>query len=84
MVPLREIGFVGIGQSLDIDTVNDRFVLSGIQNGKNNSVMHTVLEGPIVDAAGSPKCGPFKLVAGIFGALRHTLVSFFLVIFRPS
>lgn len=59
-VPLREVGFVGLGQSLDIDDANDRLVISGIHTAANGSVVHSVLQSAL------PGCGPFTLI-GSFG-----------------
>jgi hypothetical protein len=59
-VPLREVGFVGLGQSLDIDDANDRLVISGIHATANGSAVHSVLQSPL------PGCGPFTLI-GSFG-----------------
>jgi hypothetical protein len=59
LVDMREIGYVGLGQSLDYDHVKDQLVLSGISAHKNAS--HTVYRAP---ADGT--CGPLDHV-GNFG-----------------
>ena len=60
LVDVKEIGYVGMGQSLDYDEVKDQLVLSGIVvAGKNAS--HAVYRAP---ADGT--CSPFKH-AGNFG-----------------
>jgi hypothetical protein len=58
VVSLKEVGYVGIGQSLDFDESSDTLVLSGIAPGANTS--HAVYRAP---ATG---CGPFTHV-GTFG-----------------
>ena len=51
---LEEVGFVGMGQSLDFDPTTDTLVLSGLVNGTTTGPSHAVFTSP---AAG---CGPFK------------------------
>ena len=41
VVPLREIGYVGIAQSIDYDMENDNLVISGLAEG--NTTGHSVL-----------------------------------------
>eukprot|EP00041_Stephanoeca_diplocostata_P040359 m.1639228 g.1639228 ORF g.1639228 m.1639228 type:complete len:339 (+) comp34000_c0_seq1:170-1186(+) len=43
-VPLREIGFVGFGQSMDYDDRSDTLIISGIAT-RNATVGHSVLRG---------------------------------------
>ena len=60
-VALREVGFVGLGQTLSFDAATDTLVLSGlVANGSAPS--HAVYRAPALGG-----CGPFSLV-GSFGA----------------
>lgn len=53
-IPLSEVGFVGIGQSLDYDKTTDTLVLSGLNSNKTS---HTVFR-----SKATAECGPFKKV----------------------
>lgn len=59
-VALREIGYVGMGQSLDFDASSNSLILSGVAAQGPNAT-HAVYR-----AAADGTCGPFKLV-GKFG-----------------
>lgn len=62
-VPLQEVKFVGIGQTLDIDESNDRLIASGLHTEPNGSTIHTVLEVPLAGENNEPSCGPFSLIS---------------------
>ena len=42
-VPLREIGFVGIGQSLKFDAARDTLILSGLAANSTGGLAHQIL-----------------------------------------
>ena len=62
-VPLREVGYVGIAQSIDFDSKNKDLVITGLTEG--NQTGHSVLRSPGCKK-GSRKIGPVVHV-GIFG-----------------
>lgn len=63
-VPLKEVGFVGIGQSLDYDPQTDELILSGLA-GNASAPTHVVLKGP------AKGCGPFTKV-GEYGVASYS------------
>ena len=63
VVPLREIGYVGIAQSIDYDMENDNLVISGLAEG--NTTGHSVLRTSGC-VEGSTNIGKLEHV-GIFG-----------------
>eukprot|EP00940_MAST-03C_sp_MAST-3C-sp2_P000144 g144.t1 len=53
-IPLREIGFVGLGQTLDYDDKTDTLLLSGV-NQNVTTPSHSVFR------SSATECGPFEL-----------------------
>ena len=61
ILPIKEIGFVGFGQSVNFDVAADELIISGvIVNATTNATAHLVLKGP------AENCGPFSIL-GKFG-----------------
>lgn len=73
-VPLKEIGFVGMGQTLEMDTKRDRLVLAGIVTNSSGGYAHQILTAPLSSGIAAPAdhgaapadCAPFTK-AGTFG-----------------
>eukprot|EP00939_MAST-03C_sp_MAST-3C-sp1_P002575 g2575.t1 len=65
VIPLEEIGFVGLGQTLDYDLRTDSLVLSGITQTAKNTTEHSVFRSPA-----STNCGPFEHV-GTYGDAEY-------------
>ena len=54
-VPLKEIGFVGIGQSLKYDATRDRLILTGLVANSTGGVSHQILTSDLGSVtAGDP------------------------------
>ena len=79
-VPLTEVGFVGIGQSLTYDWKNDELVLTGLSANSTGGLFHQILRGPISGSnaprGGGAPCAKFRK-AGKFwfssdAAMIHT------------
>ena len=76
-VPLKEIGFVGIGQSLKYDATRDRLILTGLVGNSTGGVSHQILTADLgshltaaaaavaAAAAAAPSCATFTK-AGTF------------------
>ena len=62
VIGLSEVGYVGIGQTLDYDATKDRLLLSGID--ATNKTQHVVYDAP------ADGCGPFTKV-GAYGAAGY-------------
>ena len=62
VIGLSEVGYVGIGQTLDYDATMDRLLLSGID--ATNKTQHVVYGAP------ADGCGPFTKV-GAYGAAGY-------------
>ena len=65
VVPLKEIGFVGIGQSLVYDGTRDELILSGIVANSTGGVQHQLLRSVKSPDADPKDCGSFTK-AGTF------------------
>lgn len=64
-VDMREIGYVGLGQSLDYDSHTDTLVLSGVvANKTDNKTSHVIYRSP------ATTCGPF-VAAGSYGDANY-------------
>lgn len=61
VLPIREIGFVGFGQSVNFDATTDELIVSGVVvNTTTNATAHLLMKGP------ASNCGPVSII-GRFG-----------------